>query len=122
MVSTTAAKDPTADTSGDLLKDTFAKDGGDNWEVVETKIVGDNVTDIQLNVMQWADKENPVNLIISTGGTGFATFDNTPEVCRKVLREHRLSLTCAGYLAIDSSSCSWTRSRDAGCFSGSHSM
>jgi gephyrin len=81
VVSTTAAKDPTADSSGGILKGVFETDGAGQWEVVETKIVGDVVTDIQRQVTQWSDQENPINLIVSTGGTGFATFDNTPEVC-----------------------------------------
>lgn len=80
VVSTTAAKDPSADSSGGVLKAVFETDGAGQWEVVDTKIVGDVVLDIQRQISQWADQENPVNLIISTGGTGFATYDNTPEV------------------------------------------
>lgn len=83
VVSTTAAKEPSADSSGDILKETIDQDGGDKWKVVDTKIVPDNVLDIQRSIMQWADQEDPVNLIISTGGTGFAVSDNTPEVCSK---------------------------------------
>ena len=81
VVSTTASKDPSTDTSGGILKDVFEKEGSAKWTIVETKIVGDVVLDIQRTVMQWTDQESPVNLIVTTGGTGFATFDNTPEVC-----------------------------------------
>lgn len=80
VVSTTAAKDPSADASGEILKDVFNTEGGGRWEVIETKIVGDVVLDIQRSIMGWSDQENPVNVIITTGGTGFAIHDSTPEV------------------------------------------
>jgi gephyrin len=82
VVSTTASKDPSTDSSGGILKDVFDKEGGGRWEVVATKIVGDNVLDIQRSITDWADQENPVNVIITTGGTGFAIHDCTPEVSR----------------------------------------
>lgn len=81
VVSTTAAADPSADSSGDVLKQVFADDGAGQWEVIETKIVGDVVLDIQRTITSWTDREDDsVNLIVSTGGTGFAVYDNTPEV------------------------------------------
>jgi gephyrin len=80
VVSTTAAAEPSTDASSSILKDVFDKDGGDQWEVAETRIVGDVVLDIQRTVSQWTDQETPVNVIITTGGTGFAVADNTPEV------------------------------------------
>jgi gephyrin len=80
VVSTTASKDPSSDTSGGILKDVFEKEDVGQWTVEETKIVGDVVLDIQRMVTQWADQESPVNLIVTTGGTGFAAFDSTPEV------------------------------------------
>jgi gephyrin len=80
VVSTTASKEPSADASGGILKDVFDTDGGGKWEVVDTKIVGDDVLEIQRSITSWADSENPVNVIITTGGTGFAVSDSTPEV------------------------------------------
>jgi gephyrin len=79
VVSTTASKDPSTDTSGGILKDVFEKEGAGQWTIVDTKIVGDVVLDIQRTITQWTEQESPVNLIVTTGGTGFATFDNTPE-------------------------------------------
>jgi gephyrin len=81
IVSTTASRDPSTDSSGGILKDVFEQEGGGKWEVVEQKIVGDEVLDIQRCIVSWADREDTVNLIISTGGTGFAVHDSTPEVC-----------------------------------------
>jgi gephyrin len=79
VVSTTASKDPSTDECGRILRDVFDKDGRGKWDVVDVEIVGDIMLDIQSAIMQWTDGENPVNLIISTGGTGFATYDITPE-------------------------------------------
>lgn len=81
IVSTTASKDPSTDAADATLRDVFEREGGGRWDVVETKIVADNVPQIQRHVMLWADIPDAVNLIITTGGTGFATADNTPEVC-----------------------------------------
>lgn len=80
VVSTTASKDPSADSSGATLKDVFESDGGGKWVVLEKKIVGDDVLDIQRSITGWTDREDAVNVIITTGGTGFAVSDNTPEV------------------------------------------
>lgn len=80
VVSTTASQNPSTDSSGGLLKDVFEKEGGGKWEVADVKIVGDDVLDIQRSITTWTDQENPVNVIITTGGTGFAIHDRTPEV------------------------------------------
>jgi len=85
IISTTASKDPSQDAAGPTLQSVFEESAG-QWEVVETKIVGDNVLDIQRAVTQWTDNHAAnggpsVNLIVTSGGTGFAESDNTPEVC-----------------------------------------
>ncbi|KAB8297875.1 hypothetical protein EYC80_001668 [Monilinia laxa] len=86
IVSTTAAKDASTDSSGPVLKSVFEETNGNGqWEVIETKIVSDNVTDIQRSVMAWTDQENTVNVVVTTGGTGFAISDNTPEAITPLL-------------------------------------
>ncbi|PSS16608.1 hypothetical protein M430DRAFT_19587 [Amorphotheca resinae ATCC 22711] len=87
VVSTTASRDPSTDSSGGLLKDVFEKEGGDKWEVVDTKIVSDEVLDIQRSIMGWTDGDSPLNVIITTGGTGFATKDITPEAVTPLLHK-----------------------------------
>ncbi|RAL65612.1 hypothetical protein DID88_005284 [Monilinia fructigena] len=84
IVSTTAAKDASTDSSGPVLKSVFEETNG-QWEVIETKIVSDNMTDIQRSVMAWTDQENTVNVVVTTGGTGFAVSDNTPEAITPLL-------------------------------------
>lgn len=87
VISTTAAKDAIADSSGPILKDVFEAEGGEKWEVVETKIVSDDVLDIQRIIMGWTDREDAPNVVISTGGTGFAVHDHTPEAVTPLLHK-----------------------------------
>ncbi|KAF2967377.1 hypothetical protein GQX73_g6213 [Xylaria multiplex] len=88
IVSTTAAKDPSTDSSRVALSDVLDKEGGGKWELVDTKIVPDAVTQIQRQIMLWADvAAEGVNLIVTTGGTGFATSDNTPEAVSALLHK-----------------------------------
>lgn len=85
VVSTTAAKDPSTDASDATLRSVFEHDGAGQWDVVETKIVPDSVQQIQRHIMLWADVPDSVNLIVTTGGTGFAVGDNTPEAVSALL-------------------------------------
>ena len=78
VVSETASKDPSTDKCIPTLKDVFAQ--ADQWDIVTTEIVPDSIIDIQRTIRSWTDGEDPVNLIITSGGTGFATKDVTPEV------------------------------------------
>ena len=92
VVSTTASQDPTTDAAGDALRSVFDQDGAGRWQVVETKIVPDSVALIQRQLILWADAADPVSLIVTTGGTGFAVSDQTPEVFpRRQFFEYSLS-------------------------------
>jgi len=79
IVSTTAAKDPSADASESVLRNVFDSEEG-KWQVVKTAIVPDVTTQIQRQLTSWSDGPEKVNLIVTTGGTGFAQGDDTPEV------------------------------------------
>lgn len=81
IVSETASNDPSTDRTGGLLKDTFAT-AGDTWLSPQLKIVPDDVRQIQKTTLNWTDNVDAfVNLIVTSGGTGFAEKDVTPEVC-----------------------------------------
>jgi gephyrin len=80
IVSTTAAQDPSTDASGPILSQVLKEEGEGKWEVHETAIVTDDIRAIQSRIMAWTDGPDAVNLVITTGGTGFATGDGTPEV------------------------------------------
>ncbi len=53
-------------------------------EVMETKLLPDEVEAISVTLMEWADAFH-YDLILTTGGTGVSPRDNTPEATRKVL-------------------------------------
>ena len=79
IISDTAYQDPSTDKAGNILEDAFTSDGGDQWVVKEKQIVPDDVLAIQRHLAIWCDGASPVNLAITTGGTGFTAKDNTPE-------------------------------------------
>ncbi|TLD31255.1 hypothetical protein PspLS_02803 [Pyricularia sp. CBS 133598] len=87
VVSTTAARDPSTDATTTILQDVFDKDGAGQWNVVQTSIVTDSISDIQRQVMSWTDTADAVSLILTTGGTGFAVEDHTPEAVGPLLHK-----------------------------------
>lgn len=82
IVSDTASEDPASDKVVDALRPILAAEG--KWEPPAFKIVPDNVLKIQQAVCDWTDGPNWYNLILLSGGTGFAVKDNTPEVCDSI--------------------------------------
>jgi gephyrin len=80
IVSETASKDASTDKGIPALQATFAESGGDQWLAEDTQIVSDNVQEIQRAITQRTDGSDPANLIVTSGGTGFAQKDVTPEV------------------------------------------
>ena len=81
IVSDTASKDPATDKAGDILRGTLELEGGGKWGEPLVEIVPDDAGRIELAIRKWTDDEEPrVNLIVTTGGTGFAVKDITPEV------------------------------------------
>jgi molybdopterin adenylyltransferase len=70
-------QDTSGETLAQLLKDTGA-------EIVATKIVSDDLEPLSETLRTFADLSD-VNLIITTGGTGFSRRDNTPEATLAVI-------------------------------------
>ena len=64
-----------SDTSGGLLAERLQ---GAGHQLADKAIVPDDVDAIRTQIRRWVDDEN-VDLIISTGGTGFTPRDVTPE-------------------------------------------
>lgn len=96
IVSTTAAQDPSLDAAEVALRDVFEHDGGGQWSVAETKIVSDDVPQIQRQIMSWTDGVDAAfNLIVTTGGTGFAVSDLTPEAVSPLLHKEAPGLVHA---------------------------
>jgi molybdopterin adenylyltransferase len=69
------------DISGGILVDLLVSAGAD---VLEKFIVPDDLTGLRETLYTLTEREG-VNLIVTTGGTGFAERDNTPEATLMVI-------------------------------------
>lgn len=95
------------DTSGGLLASRLQAGG---HELAAKAIVPDDVEAIRAQVRHWADDDG-VDLIISTGGTGFTPRDVTPEAVKPLFRRemdgfsvvfHQASLGTVGVSTLQS--------------------
>lgn len=68
-------RDAGTDTSGNFLAETLAQAG---HECVARQIVKDNVYQIRRVMSDWI-ADDGIQVIVTTGGTGFALRDSTPE-------------------------------------------
>jgi molybdopterin adenylyltransferase len=69
------------DLSGPALEELVSSRG---WQVLQKEILPDEQSPISEWLMKWADL-GQVNIILVTGGTGFAPRDVTPEATRAVV-------------------------------------
>ncbi|BCJ94494.1 molybdenum cofactor biosynthesis protein [Anaerocolumna cellulosilytica] len=63
------------DTSGEVIRELVEKQG---WKVVEYAVVPDERNKIEAIMIDWCDTYK-VDLLLTTGGTGFSKRDVTPE-------------------------------------------
>jgi len=82
-ISDKGSKGERADSSGDHIVRTFGKAG---IAVAKYEIIPDELDTIAITLKQWADSGG-VDLIITTGGTGLAPRDVTPEATRMVIEK-----------------------------------
>jgi molybdopterin adenylyltransferase len=80
-ISDSAVAGTRADASGPAVAERCRELG---WEVVATALVADDEPAIESRLKEWADGES-ASLILTTGGTGVAPRDITPEATRRVL-------------------------------------
>ena len=76
-----SAKGERADASGPALADLIYAQG---WSVTKQAILPDDESTIRTALIEWADS-GEVDIILTTGGTGFAPRDITPEATRAVI-------------------------------------
>lgn len=76
------------DLSGVLLVELLTEAGA---TVVDKEIVSDELELLKETLKNFADHRD-INLIITTGGTGFAPRDNTPEATRAVIEKEAQGL------------------------------
>ena len=77
-----SARGERADASGPALADLIR---AENWSVAEQAILPDDESAIRAKLMEWADSGR-FDVILTTGGTGFALRDVTPEATRAVVQ------------------------------------
>lgn len=70
------------DLSGPALKERLLET--EKFQVVLEKIVSDEPTEIKAALIQWSDQQS-VDLILTTGGTGFSPRDLAPEATSAVI-------------------------------------
>jgi molybdenum cofactor synthesis domain-containing protein len=80
-VSDAAARGEREDKSGETLVQLLTEIGA---EIIAKKIVADDLDPLAETLREFSDKAE-VNLIITTGGTGLAPRDNTPEATLRVI-------------------------------------
>ena len=98
------------DKSGGILVNKF-KDA--NHNLIERKICKDNKDDIVIILKEWLKNEK-IDVIITTGGTGLTGRDITPEALNEVAEKHipgfgeifrNISIKTVGTSAIQSRAC-----------------
>lgn len=88
IVSTTAAAEPSTDSTTNLLKEVFHNNPQPAFIVADTEIVPDEASQIEHVIKRWTEAEDTrhrMNLVVTSGGTGFAETDCTPEVVSGLL-------------------------------------
>ena len=91
-VSDRAAVGAYPDRSGPALREMLAALG--NAEVVRYAVVADCADEIRKALVAWADDDH-LDVILTTGGTGFGPRDITPEVTRLVVEREAPGLVFA---------------------------
>lgn len=82
-VSDRAASSNYEDKSGPLISDIISRRS--NWEIFQQAVVPDEIEDIVTILKNWCEED--LDLILTTGGTGFAPRDVTPEATMKVIEK-----------------------------------
>lgn len=80
-VSDRSARGERADASGPALREAVQ---GEGWEVVRQEIVPDDQETLEEVLAEWAD-EGTIDVLLTTGGTGFSPRDVTPEATLQVV-------------------------------------
>jgi len=103
-------RDEQTDTSGALLAERL-QDAG--HELAAKAIVKDEIDEIRKTVRGWSE-DPQIDVIISTGGTGFTPRDVTPEAVRPLFRRemdgfpvlfHQASFGTVGFSTLQSRAC-----------------
>jgi molybdopterin adenylyltransferase len=80
-ISTGGAEGTRQDTSGPAAQELLRERG---FTIVTTELVRDDIEAIREVLVRWVDEED-IPLIVTSGGTGLAPYDLTPEATRSIL-------------------------------------
>ena len=81
ILTTSDTRKPENDVSGSRLVELLRKADGD---IVETVVVSDDINEIRGALASFVSRDD-INLVLTTGGTGFGPRDNTPEATLAVI-------------------------------------
>src|SRR5512135_85080 len=81
-VSDRSSRGERPDTSGPALVDAVTQQG---WQVVRTALLPDDLEKLITVLSDWADQDE-MDVILTTGGTGFSPRDVTPEATQAVIQ------------------------------------
>jgi len=76
------------DQSGKIILNILSKNG---FDIVEYKIVPDEISTIEYELKRFSDEIN-IDLIITTGGTGVSPRDTTPDATRNILEKETIGI------------------------------
>jgi molybdenum cofactor synthesis domain-containing protein len=83
-ISDRSARGQRADLSGPALSKEIDQNG---WQVAQTLIIPDEQPQIMEILVDWCDQKN-LDVILTTGGTGFSPRDVTPEATLSVIQRN----------------------------------
>lgn len=80
-ISDRSASGEREDTTGPILVEMVKRQG---WEITKTAIIADDQQGIENTLIEWVDAD-ALDVILTTGGTGFSPRDQAPEATRKIV-------------------------------------
>ncbi len=80
-ISDRSARGEREDRSGPIIQEIAIQRG---WQVIASDIIADDQVEIEGQLASWCDG-GEIDLILTTGGTGFSARDRTPEATRNVV-------------------------------------
>ncbi|CAG2238305.1 GPHN [Mytilus edulis] len=94
LVSDSCSENRAEDRSGTNLCRLIREENLINGSVAVREIVSDDADKIKNKLMDWSDVKK-LNLILTTGGTGFSQRDVTPEATKAILEKEAIGITIA---------------------------
>ncbi len=88
-ISDRSASGEREDLSGPALMEVVV---GKGWDVIKKAIIPDDRNDIKNILIEWVERGD-IEIILTTGGTGFALRDITPEATREIIERPAPGLT-----------------------------